>query len=110
AMIETALNNNRDLRTAALRIEEARALYQVQRADLLPTVNATGGYTRQQVSGAASPSGQGYTAGYWQAGGAITSYELDFFGRVRSLSNAALAQYFATEEARRAAQISLVSE
>lgn len=110
ALIAAALENNRDLRTAALRIEEARALYQVQRADLLPTVNATGGYTRQRLSGAQSPLGTGYIAEYWQAGGAITSYELDFFGRVRSLSNAALSQYFATEEARRAAQISLVSE
>lgn len=111
AVITAALDNNRDLRTAALRIEEARALYQVQRADLLPTVNATGGYTRQRISGAQSPlGGSGYISEYYQAGGAITSYELDFFGRVRSLSNAALAQYFATEEARRAAQISLVSE
>ncbi|MBY4897740.1 efflux transporter outer membrane subunit [Cupriavidus sp. AU9028] len=110
AMIATALENNRDLRTAALRIEEARAQYQVTRADLLPTVNATGGYTRQQISGAASPVGTGYIAEYWQAGGAVTSYELDFFGRVRSLSNAALSQYFATEEAQRAAHISLVSE
>lgn len=109
-LIANALENNRDLRTAALRIEEARALYQVQRADLLPTVNATGGYTRQRLSGAQSPLGTGYIAEYWQAGGAITSYELDFFGRVRSLTNAQLAQYFATEEARRSAQISLVAE
>lgn len=109
-LIGTALENNRDLRTAALRIEEARGLYQVQRADLLPTLNATGSYTRQKISGAASPLGQGYIMEYYQAGGAVTSYELDFFGRVRSLSNAALAQYFATEEARRSAHISLVSE
>lgn len=110
AVITAALDNNRDLRAAALRIEEARALYQVQRADLLPTVNATAGYTRQRVTGAQTPAGVGYIGEYYQAGGAITSYELDFFGRVRSLSNAALSQYFATEEARRAAHISLVSE
>ncbi|WP_454723911.1 MULTISPECIES: efflux transporter outer membrane subunit [Cupriavidus] len=112
ALIAVSLENNRDLRTAVLRIEEARAQYQVQRADLLPTVNATGGYTRQRISGAqfGSPGAGTSISEYYQAGGAVTSYELDLFGRVRSLSNAALAQYFATEEARRAAQISLVSE
>ncbi|WP_420995120.1 efflux transporter outer membrane subunit [Cupriavidus sp. 30B13] len=112
ALIAASLENNRDLRTAVLRIEEARAQYQVQRADLLPTVNATGGYTRQRISGAqfGSPGAGTSISEYYQVGGAITSFELDLFGRVRSLSNAALAQYFATEEARRAAQISLVSE
>ncbi|MGO4328796.1 efflux transporter outer membrane subunit [Cupriavidus sp. M-11] len=110
-LIAASLENNRDLRTAALRIEEARAQYQVQRADLLPTVNATGGYTRQRLSGAQF-GGQAATAvsEFYQVGAGITSYELDFFGRVRSLSNAALSQYFSTEEARRSAQISLVSE
>ncbi|UIF86239.1 efflux transporter outer membrane subunit [Cupriavidus sp. UYPR2.512] len=112
ALIATSLENNRDLRTAALRIEEARALYQVQRADLLPTVNATGGYTRARTTAAQSATvlGQAGVTEVYQVGLGISSYELDFFGRVRSLSNAALAQYFATEEARRSAQISLVSE
>ncbi|UDM50184.1 efflux transporter outer membrane subunit [Cupriavidus sp. MP-37] len=112
ALIATSLENNRDLRTAALRIEEARALYQVQRADLLPTVNANAGYTRARTSAAqaATALGQPGVTEIYEAGLGISSYELDFFGRVRSLSNAALAQYFATEEARRSAQISLVSE
>ncbi|AOY92256.1 multidrug transporter [Cupriavidus sp. USMAA2-4] len=110
ALIAAALENNRDLRTAALRIEEARAQYQVQRADLLPTLNAQAGYTRQRYAAAQSATGQPYVAQFYQVGGAVASYELDFFGRVRSLSNAALAQYFSTEEARRAAQVSLVSE
>ncbi|SCU99822.1 Outer membrane protein OprM [Cupriavidus necator] len=112
SLIATSLENNRDLRTAALRIEEARALYQVQRADLLPTVNATGGYTRAHTTAAQSATvlGQAGVTEIYQVGLGISSYELDFFGRVRSLSNAALAQYFATEEARRSAQISLVSE
>lgn len=109
-LIATSLENNRDLRTAALRIEEARALYQIQRADLLPTVNATGGYTRQRFAASQSSTGRPYIADGYQVGASISSFELDFFGRVRSLSNAALAQYLATEEARRAAQISLVSE
>ena len=109
-LIATSLENNRDLRTAALRIEEARALYQVQRSDLLPTLNATAGWTRQGFARAQSATGNSYIVDYYQAGGSIASYELDFFGRVRSLSNAALSQFFATEEARRSAQISLVSE
>jgi len=109
-LIATSLENNRDLRTAALRIEEARAQYQVQRADLLPTVNGQAGFTRQNIPKAQSTFGQAVTFQNYQVGLAVTSYELDFFGRVRSLSNAALAQYFATEEAHRSAQISLVSE
>jgi len=109
-LIATSLENNRDLRTAALRIEEARAQYQVQRADLLPTVNGQAGFTRQNIPKAQSAFGQAATFQNYQVGLAVTSYELDFFGRVRSLSNAALAQYFATEEAHRSVQISLVSE
>ncbi len=104
--IAAALENNRDLRTAALRIEEARALYQVQRADRLPTVNATGGATssRQLFRG------QPFQSTVYQVGLGMTAFELDFFGRVKSLSEAALAQFFATEEARRSAQIALVGE
>lgn len=114
ALIATAIDNNRDLRTAALRIEEARAQYQVQRADLLPTVNGNAGYQRGQFSSLSVVPGSGnaqtFTGSTYQVGLSISQYELDFFGRVRSLSNAALAQYFSTEEARRAAHISLVSE
>lgn len=112
SLIATSLENNRDLRTAALRIEEARALYQVQRADLLPTVNVNGSYTRARTTAAeaATVLGQPGVTEVYQAGLGISSYELDFFGRVRSLSNAALSQYFATEEAHRSAYISLVSE
>lgn len=112
ALIATSLENNRDLRTAALRIEEARALYQVQRADLLPTVNVNGNYTRARTAAAQTSTvlGQPGVSEVYQVGLGISSYELDFFGRVRSLSNAALAQYFATEEAHRSFYISLVSE
>lgn len=106
AAIALALDNNRDLRTAALRIEEARALYGIQRADQLPTVNATGGVSssRQLFRG------QPFEATVYQVGLGMTAFELDFFGRVKNLSDAALAQFFATEEARRSAQIALVGE
>lgn len=122
ALIVTALDNNRDLRTAALRIEEARALYNVQSADLLPNLNATAGGSRARspIGAAATGAATGGTAGIasgagqpittYQVGLSLASFELDFFGRVRSLNEAALAQFLATEEARRSAQISLIAE
>ncbi len=105
-VIAQALANNRDLKVAALRIEEARAIYGVQRADQLPTVNATAGATNSQQL----LRGQEFRSTVYQVGLGLTAFELDFFGRVKNLSNAALAQFFATEEARRSAQIALVGE
>jgi multidrug efflux system outer membrane protein len=104
--ISTALKNNHDLKTAVLQIEEARALYGIQRADQLPTINATGGVntSRQLLAGTMRET----TA--YQVGVGLSAFELDFFGRVKNLSAAALSQYLATEEARRAIQISLVGE
>jgi multidrug efflux system outer membrane protein len=110
ATIAAALDNNRDLRVAALRIEEARALYNVQSADLLPTVNATAAGNRARGAATLSTTGTSTVNESYQVGIGVTSFELDFFGRVRSLNDAALAQYLATTEARRAAQISLVAE
>ena len=104
--ISAALTNNRDLKTAVLQIEEARALYGIQRADQLPTINATGGVnTSRQLLAGTMREGTVY-----QAGIGLSAFELDFFGRVKNLSSAALSQYLATEEARRAVQISLVAE
>jgi len=102
-LIELALLNNRDLRIAVLNIERVRAQYQVQRAEQFPTLvlGATG---LAQPKATSSGSSTYYTAGL-----NITGYELDLFGRVRSLTDAALQQYFASEEARNAAQISLVA-
>ena len=101
-LIEAALQNNRDLRIAVLNIEQARALYQVRRADELPTAGV--GATVQRQPGSNGNVGSSYAVGL-----AISSYELDLFGRVRSLSQAALAQYLGTAEARKAVQISLIS-
>jgi multidrug efflux system outer membrane protein len=100
-LIEIALANNRDLRIAVLNIEQARAAYQIRRADELPTLG--GGFTAQR-----QPAGGKIVNGY-AVGLQVTGYELDLFGRVRSLSEAALAQYFATAEARKAVQISLIA-
>jgi multidrug efflux system outer membrane protein len=102
-LIELALQNNRDLRVAVLNVEQTRAQYQIRRADLLPTVNVGVTGTRQP-----NTAGTG-TASIYTAGFLISAWELDLFGRVRSLSNAALAQYFASEEARKSAQISLIA-
>ena len=101
-LIELSLQNNRDLRVAILNIEQARATYDVRRADQLPSVGAG-------VSAARQAGSSGGLVNVYAAGLQVTSYELDFFGRVRSLSQAALAQYLATEEARKTAQITLVS-
>ena len=100
-LIGLALENNRDLRVAVLNIEQTRALYQVRRADELPTVGAGATVAR-------TPVGSGVVTAY-AVGLAVAGYELDLFGRVHDLSQAALAQYFATAEARKAVQISLVS-
>ena len=118
ALIETALENNRDLRVATLNVERARAQFRVQRANSVPSIDATGGYTRQRVgpnastgvAGATVTDGDPVVIEQWRAGGAVSSYELDLFGRVRSLNNKALESYFATEETRKAAQISLIAE
>ena len=106
AWIAAALANNRDLRVAALRIEEARALYGVQRADRLPSVDGTAG-SRSRASDP-GPSRDAISQQY-RAGVGITAFELDFFGRVKSLTDAALERYLASAEAHRAA-LSLVAE
>jgi multidrug efflux system outer membrane protein len=110
ALISTALDNNRDLRVAALRIEEARAQYNIQSADLLPNLNGVASGTRGRTPASLSPTGTSVVSSNYQVGLSLASFELDFFGRVRSLNDAALAQYLATEEAKQAAQISLVAE
>ena len=107
-IIDTALQNNRDLRVAALNVERARALYRIQRAELLPRIETGVTANRQRVTisgrtGLVTVQEYGVKLG-------ITSWELDFFGRIRSLGQKALEEFFATEQARRSAQILLVSE
>ena len=108
ALVALALENNRDLRVAALNVQLTQAQYRIQRAELLPQVEANGSFTRQRTPTALSASGAPVTSSVWNVGGAA-SFELDLFGRVRSLSSAALEQFFATEEARRSAHLSLVA-
>ncbi len=101
-LIDLALVNNRDLRVAVLNIEQARAQYQIRRADQLPTINGV-------VSGSRTPGASGGITSLYSAGLQVTAYELDFFGRVSSLKEAALNQYLATEEGRKTGQISLIA-
>ncbi|GAB3751035.1 efflux transporter outer membrane subunit [Lysobacter olei] len=102
ALIETALANNRDLRVAALNVERVRGQYRVQRADRLPALGASAQLER---SGGDVPTTEVYTAGV-----GLSAFELDLFGRVRNLSEAALQRYFASDEARIGVQLSLIAE
>ena len=108
-IITTALKNNRDLRLAALNVERARALYGIQRAELLPAVNAIGSMSRQRVPADLSSTGKAMTLEQYGVNFGISAWEIDFFGRIRSLKDRALEEYLATDQARRGAQILLVS-
>jgi len=109
-LIELALTNNPDLRIAMLNVEQTRALYRVQRNVLVPTVDVNANGTRQRIAYGFAGSGKGTTYNQFNVNLGITQYELDLFGRVRSLKRQALETYFATEEARKSAQITLVAE
>ena len=109
-LIEASLANNRDLRIATLNIEAARNTLRIQRSDLLPSINASGSFTRQELPKNMSGTGKAEITSTYTAGIGTTAYELDLFGRVRSLSNRAINQYLATEEGRKAAQTSLIAE
>ncbi|MEI6208777.1 MAG: AdeC/AdeK/OprM family multidrug efflux complex outer membrane factor [Desulfuromonadales bacterium] len=109
-LITLALENNRDLRIATLNIERSQALYQIRRSDILPKIDASAGANFQRVPEGLSGSGKVTTLEQYSLGLGVSSYELDLFGRVRSLKEQALEQYLATGQARRSVQISLVSQ
>lgn len=105
-VIELSLKNNRDLRTATLNIQRAQQQYQITKNDQLPMIGATGSALRE-VNPSINPNNPYST---FQVGLGVTAYELDFWGRVKSLKDVALNNYFATQSAREATQISLVSQ
>jgi multidrug efflux system outer membrane protein len=109
-VIDLALVQNRDLRVAVGNIEKARAQYRIQRADLLPGLNAVGSQSRVHTPSATSQTGAAITSEQYSATVGFSAYELDLFGRVRSLNTAALQSFFASEENRRTVQISLIAE
>jgi multidrug efflux system outer membrane protein len=108
-VIETAMHNNRDLRLAVLNVERARAYYGIQRAELLPTVDAVGSMSKSRVPADLSSSGTMTTYEQYDVNLGISSWEIDFFGRIRSLKDKALEEYLATDQARRNSQIMLIS-
>ena len=107
-LIEIALKNNRDLRVSVLNIQQSQAQYRVVRAGLLPSVSAAGSETRTRTPADLALPGEELSTEY--SVGLNASWELDFFGRIRSLKDQALDQYLATAQARKAAEISLVSQ
>ncbi|SPO65344.1 AdeC/AdeK/OprM family multidrug efflux complex outer membrane factor [Pseudomonas sp. JV241A] len=108
-LIQSALVNNRDLKVAALNIDAYRAQYRIQRADLFPAVSANGSGSRQRMPANMSQTGESSISSQYSATLGVSAYELDLFGRVRSLTEQQLEIYLSSEEARRSTQISLVA-
>lgn len=108
-LIDLALTNNRDLRVAALNVDKLQAQYQIQRASLYPSVNATAAESAQRIPRSMSAKGYDYISRQYSLG-VGAAWELDFFGRIQSLKDQALEQYLASEEARRSTQTSLIAE
>ena len=109
-LIETALVNNRDLRVAALRAEEARAAFRIQRADQFPGFGIDAQSARARVPGDLSATGQSVVAGEYRAEVGLSSWELDLWGRVRNLKESALQSWLATDAGRRAAELALIGQ
>ena len=109
-VIQMSLDNNRNYRVAMLNVEKARYAYNIQRSNFLPTLSATGGGEHKGTPGTLTATGQDTVSHVYSANLAMASYELDLFGRVRSLSTEALNEYFATDEARKSARVTLIAE
>lgn len=109
-VISVALVNNKDLKLAALRIEEARSLYRIERSDTLPSINAGASGNLQRSSDQSSPTGDATTTKIYNANVGMSSYELDLFGKIRSQNEAALNTFLATESARKTLENALVAE
>jgi len=110
AWIALALQNNRDLRLAAWRVQEARAAHGIQRSAQYPTLGAGAEGVRARTPGDLNPSGAALTASQYQVGAGINGWELDFFGRLQNLNQAALQEFLATDAARRALHLSLIAQ
>jgi multidrug efflux system outer membrane protein len=109
-LIEQALANSRDLRSAVLRVEEARALSGIQRADFFPDIAVVASQSRTRTPPNLSPTGEANVTSAYQISVGVISWELDFWGRIRSLNTAAIERYLATDASRRAFTVSLVGQ
>ena len=110
SLLHTALANNRDLRVAMLNIEKVRAQFVIQQSELLPAIDASMSSSAQYLNKEVSNQGRGGISRSYTASLGFTAFELDLFGRIRSMRESALQQFFATEETARAAQVALVAE
>jgi len=110
ALIQRALDHNRDLRTAVLRVAEARALYGIQRAEQFPTIGARAGADRSRIPADLNLTGKPLEGTQYRADLGLASWEIDFWGRVRDLNAAALENFLATDAARRAVAIALIAQ
>ncbi|MGD9649161.1 MAG: efflux transporter outer membrane subunit [Dongiaceae bacterium] len=109
-VIGAALQNNKDLKVAALNIEEARAMYRIERADIVPSVNASGNATIAESSDKSSITGKSQKTELYEANVGIMAYEVDLFGKIRSKNEAALNDYLATREAHDVVRNALIAE
>ena len=107
-LIDVALAHNHDLRRAALNVEKAAATYRIRQSERLPSVAGDATATRTRSSGAVNGTGKGQYRDHYELGLGLSSFELDFFGRVRALSQAARNTYLQTREARDAAQLAVI--
>ncbi len=112
-LIELALDNNRDMRVSVARIAEARGQYRIERSYVLPTPEIVASQTRQRTvdtSGMFGPGGAAFSSRRYDVNVGLNAFEIDFWGRVRSLKDAARSEFLATVAARRAFQISLIAD
>jgi len=109
-LIEQALENNRDLRIAVSRVEELRAAYGIQRAEQFPSIGAVAEGSRTRVPADLSVTGKPMTSNKFQVGLGLNTWELDFWGRVRSLKDAALENYLAADATRHAVALSMITQ
>lgn len=109
SLVASALTHNRDLRQALLNVESARAQYGIERSNRLPSINANGAMDRQRIAKQPSQTPQAGVQSTYRADVGLSAFEIDLFGRVRNLSEAALQEYLATEEASRTVRITLIA-
>jgi outer membrane protein, multidrug efflux system len=109
-LIGQALDYNRDLRLAIQRVEEARAMYGIRRADQFPTIGVEADLARQRVPADFSGAGRAVTANQFQVGVGLASWELDFWGRVANLKDVALQNYLASDAARQAVTLTVIEQ
>ncbi len=109
-LVNLALQHNHDLQIASLRIAEAQAAYGIQRSELLPTLGGTASFERARMPADMTMTGQSMISEHYSVGIGLNQWELDFWGRVRSLNEAALQQFFASQWNQQAVRNSIIQQ